>query len=339
MKQTRFFKLISVLLVLFLIGTMLVSCGGEAGASPDAEIESPAAGLDASAAGQQGKIVITMTVNAYSDNFKEDLATLKNALYAVGGYIATSNSSYTESSGNRFTATLKVPADKCQAFSDSFSEYLEIRSSSVESEDITEQYIDAESRIKALETERDSLQKMMSEESNYNDVFAISKRLTEVISDLEKAKALLAEYEKRTAYSTIHLTLTEILPEEVEEEEGFFSRLGNTFVDSFFGVVEFFGDLIVFFIGEFPTLFTIGLVPFGIILWVKISKKRKAKRRASQPQTPPTQTPPPAYRPPYQPYAPYPPSARPPMPPQTPPVQTPPTQTPPTAAPTDQKPE
>ncbi len=338
MKQTaKLSRFFCILLALILLSITLVSCGGE---SDSAVLENgansdTAAGLDASAAAQQGKIIVTMTVYAYSDNFDEDYNALKEELVALGGYIANSNYEYNEYNGKKISATLKIPADKCQTFTDSFSAYLKITSAKVSSEDITAQYVDTESRIKALETELATMQKMFEEETDYNKALQISSHITDLITELEKTKSLLAEYEKRTAYSTINLTLTEAANEEEVEEEGFFKRIGNTFANSFLGVIEFFGDLTVFFIGNFPTLFTIGLIPFGIIMIVKLSKRKRAKKKRENP-TPP-QTPPPTYPPYYGQRPPMPPYNRPPMPPQTPP-QTPPT--PENATPSDgEKPE
>lgn len=343
-------KLFSLLLVLTLVFGLLVSCGSSSGGDvvENGESQNAAAGLDASAAEQQGKIIVTMTVRAYTDNFDEDYDTLKQELTALGGYIATSNYSYTESSGKSVTATLKIPADKCQEFTDAFSAYLEITSAQVSTEDITVQYIDAESRITALEAELATMNEMLEEETSYDKAIEISKRITELITELEKAKSLLSEYEKRTAYSTVNLMLTEVRSEEEIKEEGFFKRIGRTFGESFMGVVEFFGDLIVFFVGNFPTLFALGLIPFGIVLIAKLSKKRRAKRRANEPTPPPKmppQTPYPPYywqRPPQTPYSPYY-GQRPPMTPPT--TPTPPTDTPttPSDAPAtpsdDEKPE
>ena len=294
-RNAKFPKLLCFFLALLLIGAMLVSCGGDSavtggGGTTNGPVS---AGLDASAAGQQGKIVITMTVRAYTDNFTEDFNILKTKLLSVGGYIASSTSNYSATSGNTVTATLKVPADKCQEFTDSFSGYLEIRSSEVKSEDITEQYIDAESRIKALETERDALQRMMQDNTDYGDVMTISSRLTAVIADLEKAKALLAEYEKRVAFSTIHLTLTEKTEENTGEEPSMFVRMGRDFVDSLGSVGNFFADLLVFFIGKLPQLVLWAGVITLIVVLVKKKKKRDEKRNAYYKKNPP-----------YAPYAP-----------------------------------
>lgn len=318
-KNAKISKILSLFLAMILIAMTLVSCGSEAGGGETGSAgtsSGAAAGLDASAAAQQGKVVLTMTVHAYTDSFDEDFNALKTELTALGGYIATSDYSYTQASGKRVTATMKIPADKCQEFTDAFSEYLNVTSAKVSSEDITAAYIDVESRIKALETELETVQKMFEEETDYNKVLQMSKHITDLIAELEKSKSLLAEYEKRTAYSTIHLTLTETKDEEEVKEEGFFGRIGSRFTKSFFGVVGFFGDLIVFLIGNLPTLLIIGLVFFGLFRLSKYEKKKREQKRAAAP--PPPQTPPPyppyyGQRPPYPPYTPHK------TPPQTPP--------------------
>lgn len=333
-KNFLFPKLLSLLLVIVLTVGMLVSCGSEVTEIPSEPSGSTAAGLDASAAASQGKIVTTMRVTAFSDNFDEDYNTLKTQLVALGGYIATSQYEYDEYDGKTLTATLKIPADKSAEFTNSFSAYLNITSSSVTTEDLTVSYIDVESRIKALEAEIETVTAMFEQETNYDNVLKLSDHLSKLITELEKAKALLAEYDKRTAYSTVYLTLIETEIEEEAEEEGFFKSIGSTFARSFLGVVEFFGDLTVFFIGNLPTFLALGIIPVGIIAIVKLSKKRRAKKRKAKPTPPPMTPPPQAPYPPY--YAQRPPMGYPYPPTQTPP-QTPPA--PPAETPTENKPE
>ncbi|MBO7739950.1 MAG: DUF4349 domain-containing protein [Clostridia bacterium] len=225
------------------------------------------------------KIIVEMSVYAVTDSFDADHARLKSEIAAIGGYVANSSISYQENNGNYLNMTIKVPAEKASAFAESLADYLEIRSSEVSSEDVTAEYIDLESRIAALESERDSLQGIMENTDDYNNMMVVSKRLYEVIAELESQKALLASLDQRIAYSTIYLTLSESEEEVTGQNDGFFTRLGREFMNSLDFVGNFFTALAILLVGNLPILLVIGAV---VVLIVWIRRKRKKARAKSQ---------------------------------------------------------
>ena len=271
-------RVLSCLFVLIFLVSILLSfssCG-------ESEVGNVASGGAASAEKNEGvssndseKIIVEISVDAVTDEFDADHARLKNEIAASGGYVANSSVSYEENNGNHLKMTIKIPADKATAFADSLAAYLEIQSSNISSDDVTSQYIDVESRIKALESERDSLQAIMESTDDYSNMMVVSKRLYEVIAELESQKSVLASLDQIIAYSTIYLTLSESKEEVTGRNDGFFARIGRAFMNSLDFVGRFFTSLAVLLIGNLPTLLVIAAI---VVLIVWIRKKRKKNK-------------------------------------------------------------
>ena len=82
----------------------------------------------------------------------------------VGGYVASSESYRYEEGWTRVTLTLRVPSEK---FNDAMSELralaLEVSHDSVSSENVTQEYVDLDSRLRALEIKAERLEALMKE--------------------------------------------------------------------------------------------------------------------------------------------------------------------------------
>ena len=88
-------------------------------------------------------------------------AVLTERIGALGGYVEEKNlyngSSYSGYIRRNLSMTVRIPADQADAFVDHISENANIVSSTESVDDVTLQYVDTESHVKALETEQERL--------------------------------------------------------------------------------------------------------------------------------------------------------------------------------------
>ena len=82
--------------------------------------------------------------------------------------------------------TLRIPVEKLAEFTAAVNSLSNVVSSSRNTEDVTLQYVDTESRVKTLETERDRLLELMEQAETMSDLLEIESRLTEVRGELER---------------------------------------------------------------------------------------------------------------------------------------------------------
>ena len=260
-----------------------------AAASYDAGTYDAASGGSGSGAElpQGRKFIITMNVDAETDDLDSALSRLNTALAEVSGYIQDQNiyngSAYY--SGRRYRSaslTLRIPADSLDGFQADVASLANVTSSSRSSEDVTLQYVDTESRITALKTEQDRLMELLSQAETMADLLEIESRLTQVRSDLESYTSQLKVLENQVDYATMYLNLSEVTEYTPVAEKTRLQKIGEGFVKSLKDLGNGILDFGVWILVELPYLIVIGLVGFGLFRLVKKLRKKKVKK-----ETPP----------------------------------------------------
>lgn len=236
---------------------------------------------------QGRKFIITMNVDAETDNLDSALNGLNTALAEVSGYIQDQNiyngSAYY--SGRRYRSaslTLRIPADSLDEFQADVASLANVTSSSRSSEDVTLQYVDTESRVTALKTEQDRLMELLSQAETMADLLEIESRLTQVRSDLESYTSQLKVLENQVDYATMYLNLSEVTEYTPVAEKTRLQKIGEGFVKSLKDLGNGILDFGVWILVELPYLIVIGLVGFGLFRLVKKLRKKKGKK-----ETPP----------------------------------------------------
>jgi len=127
----------------------------------------------------------------------------------AGGYVSGANSYVYNQGLRRINLTLRVPAE---AFNDMMAALrdlaLEVTQDSVGSEDVTQEYVDLESRLKALEVKAERLEELMDEAEDTEAVLAVYEELSETQIRIEETKGRMQYLERRSAMATITVTLT-----------------------------------------------------------------------------------------------------------------------------------
>lgn len=119
-----------------------------------------------------------------------------------GGYIEQKTDS--ESSAS---LTLRVPARSFKAAVNGLETLGSVTSRNVEGEDVTEQYIDVDARLKNMIALRDRLKQHLEKATAVKDILAIEKELNRVQSDIDSMAGRLKSLKGKVDYATIHLNL------------------------------------------------------------------------------------------------------------------------------------
>jgi len=94
----------------------------------------------------------------------------------------------------------------------------EVRSSSTNTEDVTDQLVDIEARLENLRAERDRLRALYEQANETEDVLAVQRELADVQEEIERLEAQKQSLERDVAYSTITVHLEERPPDAPEPE-------------------------------------------------------------------------------------------------------------------------
>lgn len=305
-------KILAVIVCTFLLLGIFASCGakskdkamfdyavGEANGKPaePAAVEAAEGGKastysitadanaqTADAEAMSEKLVKTVTMHIETKEFTACIDSLKASAKANGGYIETSETSsngYYNYNENRFASiTFRIPADKLDAFLAGTEEKGKVTSKSENVENVTMEYVDVESRIKACTAERDSLLEILKKANNVADIISVRERLTQVNYEIESYSARLRVLENRVSYSTVSIDISEV-QRVTQEETSLGVEIKNRFLESWDSLVEFFRSFVVWFIGGIPVILPLALaVVIAVIIIRKKIKKRKAKKAA-----------------------------------------------------------
>lgn len=125
---------------------------------------------------------------------------------ALGGFVENSFVSGDEEEAFA-EITIRVPAE-------SFSEALErvrrigeVRSESLDAQDVTDQFIDLEARLNSATREEASLLDLLGRAEDVQDVLIIERELTRIRSEIERVQGQLNFLERRVSLSTLSVSL------------------------------------------------------------------------------------------------------------------------------------
>lgn len=223
------------------------------------------------------KIIKTISISAETKEFDALIAKLDEELVRIGGYIersSVSGNSY-RYEGNRYAEfTVRVPSNQSDGFTTFVSDNSAVTSKEVFTEDVTLSYVDIESRISALQSEKKSLETLLEKAETLEDIIAIQNRLTDVIYEIESYESRLRTYDNLIDYTTISIYISEVERETVVEKqtiwEEILTNLENNIRDLGNGLVRTF----VFVISNIPYIMVFVII---VVLITIIRKKRRAK--------------------------------------------------------------
>ena len=297
------------LFVLFLVTILLLTaCGAGSGLSSaekgyDAEAgytqavaeEAENAGLTSNTQSGEStapvgqKLIRTVDLSAETEDMDSLLSEVEATIAGLGGYVENRNI-YNGGAGSRKSRwanlTVRIPAQKLDQFVTQVSGVSNVISHSETTKDVTLSYVGTESRVKALETEETRLLELMASAKDLKDLLTLEEKLTDVRTELERHKSQLRLYDNQVNYSTVHLSVQEVVKytvvEEPEPEPTFWEKLWSGLVNGFKNVWLILKGLVIFLVSAVPYL----LIPGGIAAAILIPRavRRRREKKQNKPQ-------------------------------------------------------
>lgn len=306
MKTKR--NLVALFVVLFVMG-LLAGCSASSeyydsaadAPAAAAPMESPVMDMESSLGSatnaektvlpENEKIITTLHLDAQTEDMDAILSTVNAKIAELGGYMEAqeiyNGSAYASYRYRHAYLTVRIPADKLDGFVEHVSANANIVSENTTTENITLSYVAVESRITALEMERNRLMELMEQAEDMEDLLLIEARLTEVLSELEEVTTQLRVYDNKVNYSTVHLNIEEVKEyTQIEEEpETVWQRISNGLGKSLKNLGEGFVNFFVFVVVKLPYLLLIGAVAVVAVLVIRSRKRRKNKNSPQEETT------------------------------------------------------
>ena len=229
----------------------------------------------------QGERHIIQTANVELDAvyFYEVVDKLRQIAPSVNGYISSEMlTAHSRPGRPRFTIVLRVPAASFDTVLRQVEGLADVRSSSQQAQDVTDQFYDMIGSLEIRRLEEDRILALIEEADNVQELLALEQRLSNTRLNIEMYLSQLNNMAGQIAYSTISVTLFDM--RDVEEEmlvATLGERIGGAFGDSVGGTVRMVQNVIVFMAGAIIPLTVLGLIAFAVF---KIARKI-ARRRLS----------------------------------------------------------
>lgn len=231
------------------------------------------------------KIVRTLRITAETKAFDDAIAVIEQTALSLGGYIEASSRSggSLRDSGSviarRASYTLRIPADRLEDFRASMGGAVNITDESSNVDDITDQYYDVEARLSSLKLQEERLLAMLAEAKELEYMITLERRLADVRYEIETYTGTIRRYDNRVAYSTVNLTLSEVLEYTpvTPAPKTFGERIGVAFRDSWTDFAEGCKNFTIWLIYALPTLLTVGVVA-AVVIGAILLLVKKANR-------------------------------------------------------------
>jgi hypothetical protein len=152
-------------------------------------------GTTGEAVQQRGPMLIyTATLNLAVFQVSEASHQVETMTREAGGFLSRRDDT---------SMVIRVPAAKFEDMMKRIEKLGDVLHRNVVAEDVTEQFMDAEVRLKNARAVRDRLQQLLEKANKVEDSLAIEKELTRVGTEIETLEGKLKYLRDRAAYSTI----------------------------------------------------------------------------------------------------------------------------------------
>lgn len=228
------------------------------------------------------KLIKTVNLSLETLVYDETIAFLNQKVIEFGGYIEESNSVGNSIYANfmrHASMIIRIPSTRLDEFINLVGKNTTITAKMESTDDITSQYIDAESRKKSLEIQQERLFALLEKAENMEDIITLEERIGQVTYELENYTSTLQKYDNLVAYSSISISLQEVSRVTQPEPANTWERIKNGLAESLYNLREGFTDFIVWFIISLPYI-----IIWGGIITIIIVIVLKYKKRTSLPK-------------------------------------------------------
>lgn len=228
--------------------------------------------------GGSQKLIKTVELTMETKEFDKCIQTINQTVSELGGYTENMEVRGRADSNSRYaSAVLRIPSDKIDTVQNAFEDIATITYSTESKKDVTLNYSDVESRLKALRTEQDTLLKLLENAQALSDTIAIQSQLTQVRYQIESYESRLRLLQNKISYSTININVREVYRES-SVNPSFWESVRNRFADSIDNIISSSSDFAIWFIGSIPYFVIIGVIIAIIAAIVIVIRKRRRKR-------------------------------------------------------------
>lgn len=229
------------------------------------------------------KLIKTVVLELRAEDTRAVSEAMQELAAELGGFVG-SMSSRRQGEVFHYSLVLRVPVDRLDdALARIKGMDVELDRETVQSEDVTDRFVDLEARLRTLRATETELQGLLAEsrqrDYDVEDVMAVYRQLTEIRTQIEQIQGQLQVLGDRTSLATVHVELhpTETARPVVSDRW----RPGDTAKRALRGLLtalRFLGDVvIVVAIAVLPVVVVV-VLPVALVVWLLVRRARRRRR-------------------------------------------------------------
>lgn len=226
------------------------------------------------------KIIRNADLSLESETPEETQRRITSIAEANGGFVVESQQTSSDVRATKrdiVTMSVRVPSQK---FADTLAQ---IRATSekvifetVKGDDVTEEFIDIEARLKAKKALEQQFVEIMKRAYSIDDALSVQSQLADVRGEIEKIEGRMRFLENQSSLSTIKIKLQTPAAFSASST-GFSNRLGQSFGTGFEFALNFVLGLVTLVVAVLPFALIFGLPGFLIVRYLL---KRQSRPRS-----------------------------------------------------------
>lgn len=233
-------------------------------------------------AGLNKKLIYKANLNMEVEDYGKAQTEIRNLVTMANGYIIefNENMSQYEQGG---TFILKVPASGFSPFLNKLEQVKhESLQRSIQGQDVSEEYVDLESRLKAKQLMEAQYTEFMKKATKSTDLVAFANELGSIQESIEQIKGRMRYINQNVSFSTVELRVYQtdesIAVKEKEEQGPLLERASDALNGSLNALSVMFQWIVVILAGALPILIGAAII-LAIVL---VSRKNIRERREQQ---------------------------------------------------------
>lgn len=246
-------------------------------------------GSSVEAAQQERLVIKNADLRIIVDDPKAKMDEIVSLAKSLGGYVVSSNiyQTYADNGSEvpEGNISIRVPAEKLDAaLAQIKAEVVEVDSENVSGEDVTDQYVDLQSRLKAKKAAEEKMLEIMAQAKTTEETLAVYSQLQIIQSDIEVLTGQINYYERSAAMSSISINVIASEKSKPIEIGGW--KLGETASKSVQNLINYLQGFTRFIINliilVLPVLVTIFLPFYLIFIGIRAIVRRNRKKKVSK---------------------------------------------------------
>jgi hypothetical protein len=220
------------------------------------------------------KIIKTAEISFQVKNYKEDILVLKKIIKSNNGFISNEKEKNSDTE-IRNDIIIRIQNNK---FDKLVNEIMTVAAvidyKNISAEDVTEDYVDLQTRLKTKKKVEERYEAILLKANSIYDILQVERELASIREQIEAVEGRLRYYNDRISYSTINLSVYEVLEYVPKSpDQRFSSKFKKALVSGWRGLINFFIGVLYLW----PFWLIVALTWWIIRRIIKRRRKRKQK--------------------------------------------------------------